>query len=261
MKKTLLLVDGSSYLYRAYHAMPDLRNAQGEPTGAIYGVINMMRKIMQDFRPDYAVCIFDVKGKTFREDVYPDYKANRAAMPDDLAAQIEPIHEAVAALGWSVIGVVGVEADDVIGTLSVLAEKNGLETIISTGDKDLAQLVTHNCLLVNTMNGEKLDPQGVKNKFGVPPERIVDYLMLVGDTVDNVPGVNKVGPKTAVKWLEAYDSVDNLLRHIDEIKGAAGLNLKEAMGQFELTRHLLTVKLDCELPSEAREIEQFVPKP
>ena len=260
MKKTLLLVDGSSYLYRAYHAMPDLRNAQGEPTGALYGVINMMRKIMLDYHPDYAVCIFDVKGKTFREDVYPDYKANRAAMPEDLATQIEPIHEAVAALGWSVIGVTGVEADDVIGTLSVLAEANGLATIISTGDKDLAQLVTPNCLLVNTMNGEKLDPQGVKNKFGVPPERIVDYLMLVGDTVDNVPGVNKVGPKTAVKWLEAYDSVDNLLAHIDEIKGAAGANLKEAMGQFELTRHLLTVKLDCELPLEAREIEHFVPK-
>ena len=261
MKKTLLLVDGSSYLYRAYHAMPDLRNAQGEPTGAIYGVINMMRKLMQDYRPDYAVCIFDVKGKTFREEAYPDYKANRAAMPEDLAAQIEPIHQAVAALGWPVIGVTGVEADDVIGTLSVLAQAHGLETIISTGDKDLAQLVTPHCLLVNTMNGEKLDPQGVKAKFGVPPERIVDYLMLVGDTVDNVPGVTKVGPKTAAKWLETYDSIDNLIAHVDEIKGAAGQNLKNALGQFELTRHLLTVKVDCELPPETREIEHFVPKP
>ncbi|MFO7747471.1 MAG: DNA polymerase I [Orrella sp.] len=261
MKKTLLLVDGSSYLYRAYHAMPDLRNVQGEPTGAIYGVINMMRKLMQDFDPQYAVCVFDTKGKTFREDAYPEYKANRATMPDDLATQIEPIHKAVAALGWPVIGVAGVEADDVIGTLSVLAQAHGLETIISTGDKDLAQLVTPHCTLVNTMNGEKLDPEGVKVKFGVPPERIVDYLMLVGDTVDNVPGVNKVGPKTAVKWLQAYDSVDNLVANVDEIKGAVGKNLKEALDQFELTRHLLTIRTDCDLPADTKEIEHFLPKP
>jgi DNA polymerase-1 len=261
MKKTLLLVDGSSYLYRAYHAMPDLRNAQGEATGAIYGVINMMRKLMQDVQPQYAVCVFDTKGKTFREDAYPEYKANRASMPEDLAAQIEPIHAAVAALGWPVIGVPGVEADDVIGTLSVLAQSHGLETIISTGDKDLAQLVTPHCTLVNTMNAEKLNPEGVKTKFGVPPERIVDYLMLVGDTVDNIPGVAKVGPKTAVKWLQSYDSVENLVAHVDEINGAVGKNLKEALSQFELTRYLLTIRTNCELPEGTKDIEHMLPKP
>jgi len=261
MKKTLLLVDGSSYLYRAYHAMPDLRNSQGEPTGALYGVINMMRKLGQDYQPDYAVCVFDVRGKTFREDLYPDYKANRAAMPDDLALQIEPIHRAVAAMGWPVIGVQGVEADDVIGTLAELAQAHDVNTIISTGDKDLAQLVTSTCTLVNTMSGEKLDPAGVRAKFGVPPERIVDYLMLVGDTVDNVPGVTKVGPKTAAKWLQAYGSVENLLAHIDEIKGAAADNLRAAAAQFPLTRDLLTVRRDCELPEDLRQIEVLAPKP
>jgi DNA polymerase I len=261
MKKNLLLVDGSSYLYRAYHAMPDLRNVQGEPTGAIYGVINMMRKLIQDYQPDYAACVFDMKGKTFREDMYEQYKANRAAMPEDLAQQIEPIHEAVAALGWPVIGVAGVEADDVIGTLARLASEHGVQTIISTGDKDLAQLVTPDCTLVNTMNGEKLDPAGVKAKFGVPPERIVDYLMLVGDAVDNVPGVNKVGPKTAVKWLDAYGSVDNLVARAEEITGAVGNNLREALGQFDLTRDLLTVRTNCTLPDDLASIESLVPKP
>jgi DNA polymerase-1 len=260
MKKNLLLVDGSSYLYRAYHAMPDLRNTQGEPTGAIYGVINMMRKIAQDYQPDYAVCVFDVKGKTFREEMYEQYKANRAAMPEDLAAQIEPIHEAIAALGWPVMGVEGVEADDVIGTLARLAHEHGVHTIISTGDKDLAQLVKPDCTLVNTMNGEVLDPAGVLAKFGVPPERIVDYLMLVGDTVDNVPGVNKVGPKTAVKWLQSYGSVDNLVANADEIKGAVGDNLRAAIGQFDLTRDLLTVRTHCDLPESLAAIESFSPK-
>jgi len=261
MKKTLLLVDGSSYLYRAYHAMPDLRNSQGEPTGALYGVINMMRKLAQDYRPDYAVCVFDVRGKTFREDLYPDYKANRAAMPDDLALQIEPIHRAVAAMGWPVIGVQGVEADDVIGTLAKLAQAHDVHTVISTGDKDLAQLVTPTCTLVNTMSGEKLDPAGVEAKFGVPPERIVDYLMLVGDTVDNVPGVTKVGPKTAAKWLQAYGSVERLLENLDDIKGAAGENLRAAVAQFPLTRDLLTVRRDCVLPEDLRDIEVLTPKP
>jgi DNA polymerase-1 len=261
MKKNLLLVDGSSYLYRAYHAMPDLRNIQGEPTGAIYGVINMMRKLTQEYQPDYAACVFDVKGKTFREDMYEQYKANRAAMPEDLAIQIEPIHEAVAALGWPVVGVTGVEADDVIGTLARLAQEHGVNTIISTGDKDLAQLVTPDCTLVNTMNNERLDPQGVKDKFGVPPERIVDYLMLVGDAVDNVPGVNKVGPKTAVKWLDAYGDVDTIITHADDIKGAVGNHLRDALGQFELTRSLLTVKTDCDLPEAVAQIDHLVPKP
>lgn len=260
MKKNLLLVDGSSYLYRAYHAMPDLRNAQAEPTGALYGVINMMRKLAQEYQPDYLACVFDVKGKTFREDLYPDYKANRAAMPEDLALQIEPIHEAVAALGWPVVGITGVEADDVIGTLAKIAQQQGIQTIISTGDKDLAQLVTGDCTLINTMNGERLDPAGVQAKFGVGPERIVDYLMLIGDTVDNVPGVNKVGPKTAVKWLDAYGSVENLVAHADEIKGAVGQYLRDAMGQFGLTRELLTVKTDCELPQDLLTISSLTPR-
>ena len=240
--------------------MPDLRNAQGEPTGAIYGVINMMRKLTQDYQPQYAVCVFDTKGPTFREEQYPAYKANRAAMPEDLAAQIEPIHEAVAALGWPVLGVSGVEADDVIGTLARLAQAQGIDTIISTGDKDLAQLVTPHCKLVNTMNGEVLDQEGVRAKFGVPPERIVDYLMLVGDTVDNVPGVAKVGPKTAVKWLSAYDSVANLVAHANDIGGAVGENLRQAIGQFELTRHLLTVRTDCTLPASVQSIAELAPR-
>ena len=260
MKKTLLLVDGSSYLYRAYHAMPDLRNKMGEPTGALYGVINMMRKILQEFQPQYAACVFDVRGKTFREDMYPEYKAQREAMPEDLAAQIEPIHRAIAAMGWPVIGIAGVEADDVIGTLALEAERQGIETVISTGDKDLAQLVNSHCTLINTMTGLRLDHAGVIEKFGVAPDRIVDYLMLVGDTVDNVPGVTKVGPKTAAKWLQTYGSIENLVNHVDEIKGVAGANLKAAIGQFQLTRELLTVKTDCELPQQCGEIASLAPR-
>ncbi|AWB32596.1 DNA polymerase I [Orrella marina] len=259
MNKTLLLVDGSSYLYRAYHAMPDLRNKKGEPTGALYGVINMMRKILQEFQPQYAACVFDMRGKTFREEMYPEYKANRESMPEDLALQIEPIHRAIAAMGWPVIGVEGVEADDVIGTLAVYAQQQGIDTIISTGDKDLAQLVNPHCTLINTMSGQRLDQAGVVEKFGVPPERIVDYLMLVGDTVDNVPGVTKVGPKTAAKWLQAYGSLDALLEHVDEIKGVAGANLKAAIGQFELTRDLITVRTHCDLPDKYMKISNLTP--
>ncbi len=260
MKKTLLLVDGSSYLYRAFHAMPDLRNARGEPTGAIYGVVNMMRKMVQDFQADYAACVFDVRGKTFREEIYPEYKSHRPPMPEDLALQIEPIHHAIRALGWTVIGVEGVEADDVIGTLAHWATDHDVHTVVSTGDKDLAQLVTSHVTLVNTMSNEKLDPEGVVRKFGVTPDRIVDYLMLVGDAVDNVPGVHKVGPKTAVKWLSEYGSIDELTRHALEIKGVAGDNLREAMPRFALTRELLTVKTDCDLSSIVPDIEMLKPK-
>jgi DNA polymerase I len=203
MKKTLLLVDGSSYLYRAFHAMPDLRNAQGEPTGALYGVVNMLRKLVSDHKAEYAACIFDARGKTFRDDIFPDYKSHRPAMPEDLAAQIEPIHSAVKALGWPVLSIEGVEADDIIGTLAKWATQHDVHTIVSTGDKDLAQLVDSHVTLVNTMSGELLSEAGVVNKFGVPADRIVDYLMLVGDTVDNVPGVSKVGPKTVSRaWRE-----------------------------------------------------------
>ena len=260
MKKTLLLVDGSSYLYRAFHAMPDLRNAQGEPTGAIYGVVNMMRKMLTDFNAQYAACVFDVRGKTFRDDLYPEYKSHRPPMPEDLARQIEPIHEAIRALGWPVIGVEGVEADDVIGSLAQWATEHDVHTIVSTGDKDLAQLVTSHVTLVNTMSGEKLDPEGVVRKFGVTPERIVDYLMLVGDTVDNVPGVQKVGPKTAAKWIEEFGSVDALIERAEEIKGVAGQNLRAAIPQFPLTRELLTVKTDCALRELVPTIETLLPK-
>lgn len=240
--------------------MPDLRNAQGEPTGAIYGVVNMMRKMLHDYQAQYAACVFDVRGKTFREDLYPEYKSHRPPMPEDLAAQIEPIHEAIRAMGWAVIGVQGVEADDVIGTLAHWATDHDVHTVISTGDKDLAQLVTPHVTLVNTMSNEKLDPSGVMRKFGVGPERIVDYLMLVGDTVDNVPGVQKVGPKTAAKWIEEYGSVDTLVERADEVKGVAGENLRAAIAQFPLTRELLTIKIDCDLTHEVPNIETLLPK-
>jgi DNA polymerase-1 len=193
MNKTLLLVDGSSYLYRAFHAMPDLRNAEGAPTGAIYGMVNMLRRLRQDYSAAYMACVFDAKGKTFRDDLYPDYKAQRAPMPEDLVRQIEPIHEVVRALGWPILMVEGIEADDVIGTLAVQAAAQGLSAVVSTGDKDLAQLVNEQVTLVNTMSNETLDRAAVIAKFGVPPERIVDYLTLVGDTVDNVPGVHIIG--------------------------------------------------------------------
>ncbi|TEA78427.1 DNA polymerase I [Allopusillimonas ginsengisoli] len=261
MKKTLLLVDGSSYLYRAYHAMPDLRNAKGEPTGALYGVISMLRRLAQDYKADYAACIFDAKGKTFREDIYPLYKGNRPSMPEELAAQIAPIHKAVAALGWPVLSIAGVEADDVIGTLACKATREGIHTIISTGDKDMAQLVDDHVELVNTMSGDRQDVEGVVRKFGVRPGQIVDFLMLTGDAVDNVPGVTKVGPKTAAKWLTQYQSVDKLVENVAEIKGVAGQNLREAIPNFPMTRELLTIKTDCELPSVADGLDDLVPRP
>lgn len=260
MKKTLLLVDGSSYLYRAFHAMPDLRNAQGEPTGALYGVVNMLRKLVSDYKAEYAACIFDARGKTFRDDLYPEYKSHRPPMPEDLAAQIEPIHRAVRALGWPVLAIEGVEADDVIGTLACRAAERGVHTVVSTGDKDLAQLVNSHVTLVNTMSGEVLDEAGVVNKFGVPPDRIVDYLMLVGDTVDNVPGVTKVGPKTAAKWISEFGSIDKLVEGAEGIKGVAGSNLREAIPNFPLTRQLLTVKCDCDLTGHVESVDDLTPR-
>ncbi len=248
--KTLLLVDGSSYLYRAFHAMlqADLRSPQGEPTGAIYGVLNMLRKLRVDFPSDYSVCVFDAKGKTFRDDWYPEYKAHRPPMPDDLRAQIAPLHEIVAASGWNILMVDGVEADDVIGTLTHQASQQSVRCIISTGDKDLTQLVNEHVLWVNTMSEERLGEAGVEAKFGVKPEHIVDYLTLVGDTVDNVPGVPKVGPKTAVKWLTEYGTLDNLVAHAAEIKGVVGDNLRAALDWLPMGRRLVTVKCDVELP-------------
>ena len=262
MNKTLLLVDGSSYLYRAFHAMPDLRNAAGAPTGAIYGMINMLRRLRMDYPAAYIACVFDAKGKTFRDDLYPEYKAQRAAMPEDLSKQIEPIHEAVRAMGWPILMIEGVEADDVIGTLAVQAVTHGMQTVISTGDKDLAQLVNADVTLINTMSNEKLDHAGVVNKFGVPPERIVDYLTLVGDTVDNVPGVPKVGPKTAVKWLTQYGTLDDVIANAAAIGGAVGENLRQALDWLPQAKVLITVKTDCDLSAHMVSIpESLTQKP
>ena len=247
MQKTLLLVDGSSYLYRAFHALPDMRNADNEPTGALYGILNMLRRLRLDYPAAYIACVFDAKGKTFRDDMYTEYKATRASMPDDLVKQITPIHAAVRAMGWPILMVEGVEADDVIGTLTVQAVAHGMTAVVSTGDKDLAQLVNQHVTLINTMNNEKLDPPGVIAKFGVPPERIVDYLTLIGDTVDNIPGVSKVGPKTAVKWLAQYDTVDQVIANAANIGGAVGENLRKAIDWLPQAKALVTVKTDCDL--------------
>ncbi|QWD79470.1 DNA polymerase I [Polynucleobacter sp. MWH-Spelu-300-X4] len=243
----LLLVDGSSYLYRAFHAMPDLRNSQGFPTGAIQGMVNMMRRARTELDADHIACVFDTKGKTFREEMYPEYKANRSSMPEDLAMQIESIHQVVKALGWPVLAVEGIEADDVIGTLAKQAKAQNWTVLISTGDKDLAQLVEPGISLINTMTEERLDTDGVIAKFGVPPERIVDYLSIMGDAVDNVPGVPKAGPKTAVKWINEFGTLDELMRRADEVKGVVGENLRATLGWLPKARELVTVKIDCDL--------------
>ena len=256
--KTLLLVDGSSYLYRAFHAIRDLSNSRGEPTNAIYGVLNMLRRLHKDYPAEFSACVFDAKGKTFRDDLYPQYKANRPAMPDELASQIAPLKEAIVAMGWPLIEVSGVEADDVIGTLARQAEQAGMRVVISTGDKDITQLVTQQVTLVNTMSNEKLDIAGVEQKFGVPPERIIDYLTLIGDAVDNVPGVPKVGPKTAVKWLTQYGTLDNIVKNAPDIGGAVGENLRQSLDWLPQARHLLTIKCDVELPLR---IDELAPQP
>jgi DNA polymerase-1 len=248
--KTLLLVDGSSYLYRAFHAMPDLRNSQNEPTGAIQGVLNMLRRLHKDYPSDYSACVFDAKGKTFRDDIYAEYKANRASMPDDLRLQIEPLHEAIKAMGWPLIVESGVEADDVIGALAKQAEREGIKTIISTGDKDISQLVNEHITVVNTMRDafrrvdDVLDIAGVERKFGIPPSLMIDYLVLVGDTSDNVPGVEKVGPKTAVKWLTEYGSLDNIVANAEKITGKVGENLRAALDWLPTARELITIRCD-----------------
>lgn len=246
--KTLLLVDGSSYLYRAFHALPDLRNRRNEPTGAVKGVISMLRRLHNDYQADYSACIFDAKGKTFRDHLYPEYKAHRPPMPDNLVAQIIPLHECIHALGWPMLIVEGVEADDVIGTLAKQAEQEMMRCIISTGDKDIAQLVNKQITLINTMSNEILDEAGVLTKFGVEPERILDYLTLTGDKADNVPGVDKVGPKTAVKWLKRYGTLDNLIAHAKDIDGVVGENLRNTLEWLKKSRELLTIKCDVVLP-------------
>ncbi|MDP1531158.1 MAG: DNA polymerase I [Rhodoferax sp.] len=249
--KTLLLVDGSSYLYRAFHAMPDLRAVPGDPgsapTGAIRGMINMLQSLRKEVPAAYAVCVFDAKGPTFRDDLYPEYKAHRSPMPDDLRAQIEPIHEVVRLMGWKVLDVPGVEADDVIGTLAATAAAQDMQVIVSSGDKDLAQLVNERITIIDTMNGRVRDVAGVEAEFGVPPKLMVDYQTLVGDAIDNVPGVPKVGPKTAAKWLNEYGSLDTIVAQAHTIKGAVGENLRKSLDWLPTGRLLLTIKTDCDL--------------
>ncbi|WP_038089167.1 DNA polymerase I [Acidihalobacter prosperus] len=255
----LVLVDGSSYLYRAFHALPPLTSPSGAPTGAIYGVANMLRRLLKDYDPTHLAVVFDAKGKTFRDELYPDYKAHRPPMPEDLAAQIEPLHALLRAMGLPILIEEGVEADDVIGALARRAAERGEQVVISSGDKDLAQLVDGHVTLVNTMSGTVLDRAGVIEKFGVPPERIIDYLALIGDNVDNVPGVEKCGPKTAVKWLNAYGTLDGVIAHADEIKGKIGENLRRALDALPRSRELVTLRTDLDLDYRPQTLELGTP--
>ena len=257
MKKSLILVDGTSYLYRAFHALPPLSNSKGEPTGAVYGVISMLRKLIKETQPEYIAVVFDAKGKTFREELYSAYKAHRPTMPDELQQQIEPLYAIVRSLGLATIIHPGVEADDVIGTLAECALQQHLSVLISTGDKDFAQLVGEQISLVNTMTNTQLDRQGVIDKFGVSPEQITDYLSLIGDSVDNVPGIPNVGPKTAAKWLNQYGDLASLIKNADKIKGKVGENLKANLAQLPLSHQLVTIKKDVEIDFN---LEQLRPK-
>ncbi|MBW5802910.1 DNA polymerase I [Coxiella endosymbiont of Ornithodoros amblus] len=254
--KPLILIDGSSYLFRAYYALPPLTNRKGQPTGAMYGVINMLRKLMVAYQPDYVAVVFDPKGKTFRHDLHHTYKANRVEMPNELRSQIKPLFEIIRALGFPLIIREGYEADDVIATLAKKAKEKGMPVLVSTGDKDLAQIVNEHVTLVNTMKDQLLNSKGVLEKFGVPPEKIIDYLTLTGDTTDNIPGVPKVGPKTAVKWLSQYDSVENIIKHAHEIKGKVGENLRACIDDLPLMRRLVTVISDLPLEENPTDLIQ-----
>jgi DNA polymerase-1 len=258
-QKHLVLVDGSSYLYRAFHAMPMLTNSKGMHTGAAYGIINMLRRLLADFEPTHLAVVFDAKGKTFRDDLYAEYKANRPPMPDEMREQLDPIRSIVEALGIPLLEVSGVEADDVIGTLAEQGKARGFAVTISTSDKDMAQLVNKSVTMVNTMDGGVLDPQGVKEKFGIAPEQMVDYLTLIGDTVDNVPGVPKVGPKTAAKWLAQYGSLDEIIAHAGDIGGKVGENLRDSLDRLPLSRTLVTIKRDVELDVGPDELQPRAP--
>ncbi len=253
-QKPLILVDGSSYLFRAFHALPELTNAKGQQTGAIYGVLNMLRKLIDTYQPQYVAVVFDARGKTFRDEIYSQYKAHRPPMPDELSTQLEPLMELVRAMGLSVLQVVGVEADDVIGTLAQRAKEAGWETLISTGDKDFAQLVDDTVTLINTMNDSHLDEQGVVAKFGVKPSQIIDYLALIGDSSDNIPGIPKVGPKTAAKWLNQYGSLHELVAHAGEMKGKVGENLRAHLDQLPLSKELATIRCDLDLDVELKDL-------
>jgi len=250
----LVLVDGSSYLYRAFHALPPLTNSRGEQTGAVYGVINMLNTLLKDIQPDYVAVVFDAKGKTFRDDLFAAYKAHRPPMPDELRPQIAPLHQLVQAQGLPCLVVPGVEADDVIGTLATQAQAVGLKTLISTGDKDMAQLVNDSITLINTMNNTRLDTQGVIDKFGVSPAQIIDYLALIGDSSDNIPGIPGVGPKTAVKWLQAYGDLDTIIANADQIKGKIGEKFRAHIGQLPLSHQLATIKCDVTLSQTPQQL-------
>ncbi len=255
-EKKLVLVDGSSYLYRAYHALPPLSTSSGIPTGAVHGVLNMLNKLVREQPTEHFAVVFDAPGKTFRDELYPEYKANRPPMPDELREQIEPILTAVVGMGLPLLRIEGVEADDVIGTLCRQSVDAGMEVMVSTSDKDLAQLVGDGVTLVNTMSDTSLDRDGVKAKFGVYPEQIIDYLALVGDSSDNIPGVPKVGPKTAAKWLSEYGTVDNLIEHADDIKGKVGESLRDNLEQLALSRELVTIRRDIELPQRPDDLRR-----
>lgn len=260
MTKPFVLIDGSSYLFRAYYALPPLTNSKGKPTGAIYGVINMLKKLMADYQPDHVAVVFDPKGRTFRDDLYPEYKANRKVMPDELREQIKPLFDVIKALGLPLIIKEGFEADDVIATLAAKAKQQGMNVVISTGDKDLAQMVDDQVTLINTMNNRVMDIQGVIEKFGVPPERIVDYLTLVGDSTDNVPGVPSVGPKTAAKWLQTYGSLEEIIKQAASIRGKVGENLRAHLQDIPLTRELVTVKSDMAMVEQPQELRRGEPQ-
>lgn len=256
---SLILIDGSSYFYRAFHALPPLANSKGMPTGAMYGVVNMIRRLLKDYPTDYVGVVFDTKGKTFRDDLYPEYKAHRPPMPDELSSQFQPMVELIEALGLPIIMQSGVEADDVIGTLAHQATARGLSTLISTGDKDMAQLVNPQVHLINTMSNKLMDIEGVKGKFGIGPELIIDYLTLIGDTVDNIPGVHKVGPKTAVKWLEQFGNLDSIMENADQVTGKVGENLRESLSYLPLSKTLVTIKTDVSLPIDILELTRKAP--
>ena len=252
-EKKLLLIDGSNYLYRAFHALPDLRSPGGRPTGAIYGVLNMLQKLIRSESPDYIAVIFDTPKKTFRHEAFPEYKANRQKTPEDLIAQIKPLHRAIINLGLPLIAIDGVEADDVIGTLAKQADKEKIKTLIATGDKDMAQLVTDNIKLIDTMKNLRMGPKEVEKKFGIVAERFVDYLTLAGDASDNIPGVEKVGPKTAIKWISEYGSLDEVIKNAENIKGKVGENLMASMDRLELFKTLVTIK--CDVPIDSSVID------
>lgn len=253
MSKPLVLIDGSSYLYRAFHALPPLVSSKGQPTGAIYGVANMVKRLIKDFDAEEVVAVFDAKGKTFRDDLYSEYKANRPPTPVDLSSQFSPLIDVLTALGLPILIIPGVEADDVIGTIANSAKNTKREVIVSTGDKDMAQLVNPHITLINTMTNKVMDEQGVEDKFGVRPEQIIDYLTLVGDTSDNIPGVHKCGPKTAAKWLKEYQTLDNLIANANKIGGKIGENLRAAIPNLPLSKQLVTIKTDVSLPKEIHE--------